>query len=189
MSHVLGPIFLHQDLVFLHYQEKILARQQQGKYLDMIYTPNPQDKMVITFRRWLEKSAGGGIPWSQECNPEIPLPEYDKRKLFDVWETHTKHCLTCQNALKNINRFKILTYVLAALCLCLGIIIDARTIAIQVATAAVTETATSVSGLALPPLGFWLAVGGAALFAFGGYKLQQLTRLFYVYEFEHADND
>jgi len=187
LGHVLSSLFLNQDLVFLHYQEKILARQEQGKYLDAVYTPNPQDKMVITFRRWLEKLAGGRIPWSQECNPEMPPAEYDKRKLFDVWETHTKNCRVCQDALKNINRFKILTYVLAGLCLGLGIIIDSRAIAIQVATAAVTET--SVSGLAVPPLGFWFAVGGAALFAFGGYKLQQLTRLFYVYEFEHADND
>ncbi|MGD1807410.1 hypothetical protein ACP6PL_18495 [Dapis sp. BLCC M126] len=109
-------------------------------------------------------------------------------KQFDVWETHTKHCLVCQDALKNINRLKILTYVVAGLCLCLGIVIDARAIAIQAATAAITETGTFVSGLAVPPLGFWFALGGATLFAFGGYKLQQLSRLFYVYEFEHADN-
>ncbi len=187
LNHLLGPIFLHQDLVFLHYQEKILANQQQGKYLDVVYTPNPQDKMVIIFRKWLEKRAGG-LPTALS-NPEMASPEYDKRKLFDVWETHTKHCLVCQDALKNINRLKILAYVVAGLCLCLGIIIDARAIAIQAATAAITETATSVSSLAVPPLGFWFAVGGAALFAFGGYKLQQLSRLFYVYEFEHADND
>ena len=188
LNHLLGPLFLHQDLVFLHYQEKILANKQEEKYLDAVYTPNPQDKMVITFRKWLEKRAGGGIPWSKECNPELPTPEYDRRKLFDVWETHTKNCMVCQNALKNINRFKILTYVVAVLCLCLGIIIDARAIAIQVATATITETGTSVSGFPLPPLGFWFALGGAALFAFSGYKLQQLIRLFYVYEFEHADN-
>ena len=187
LNHVLGPIFLHQDLVFLHYQEKILANQQQGKYLDVVYTPNPQDKMVIIFRKWLEKRAGG-LPTALS-NPEMASPEYDKRKLFDVWETHTKHCLVCQDALKNINRLKILTYVVAGLCLCLGIIIDARAIAIQAATAAITETGTSISALAVPPLGFWFALGGAALFAFGGYKLQQLSRLFYVYEFEHADNN
>ncbi|MDJ0520123.1 MAG: Rieske 2Fe-2S domain-containing protein [Trichodesmium sp. MO_231.B1] len=189
LGHILSHLFGHQDLVFLHYQEKILANRQEEKYLDAVYTPNPQDKMVITFRKWLEKRAGGGIPWSKECNPELPPPEYDKRKLFDVWETHTKHCRVCQDALKNINRLKILAYVVAGLCLCWGIIIDARAIAIQAATAAITETATSVSGLALPPLGFWFALGGAALFAFSGYKLQQLSRLFYVYEFEHADND
>ncbi|MGD1716543.1 Rieske 2Fe-2S domain-containing protein [Dapis sp. BLCC M172] len=189
LRHIITPLFTHQDLVFLHYQEKIIANRQEGKYLDLVYTPNPQDKMVITFRKWLEKRAGGGIPWAAECNPELPPPEYDKRKLFDVWETHTKDCRVCQDALKNINRLKILTYVVAGLCLCLGIIIDARAIAIQAATGAIIETVTSVSGLAVPPLGFWFAVGGAALFAFGGYKLQQLSRLFYVYEFEHADND
>lgn len=189
LNHLLAPLFLHQDLVFLHYQEKILANRQEGKYLDAVYTPNPQDKMVITLRKWLEDRAGGGIPWSAECNPEVLAAEYDKRKLFDVWETHTKHCQICQDALKNINRLTILAYVVAGLCLCLGIIIDARAIAIQAATAAIAQTATSVSALVVPPIGFWFAVGGAALFAFGGYKLKQLSRLFYVYEFEHADND
>ena len=189
LNHVLGPLFLHQDLVFLHYQQKTIETRVQDQWLDEVYTPNPQDKMVITLRKWLEKRAGGGIGWAAECNPELPPAEYDKRKLFDVWETHTKHCTVCQDALKNINRLTVLAFVLAGICLCLGIIIDARAIAVQAATAAINETNLSVSSWMVPPLGFWLAWAGGALFAFGGYKLKQFGKLFYVYEFEHADND
>jgi phenylpropionate dioxygenase-like ring-hydroxylating dioxygenase large terminal subunit len=189
LGHVLSSLFVHQDLVFLHYQEQILAKQPQGKWLDAVYTPNPQDKMVITFRQWLEKRAGGGIPWAAECDPQLPPPEYDKRKLFDVWETHTKHCQVCQDALKNINRLTILAYVMAGLCLGLGIIIDARAIAIQTAYSAISGTDVSISAWIVPPVGFWVALGSGALLAFAGYKLKQLSRLFYVYQFEHADND
>ncbi|HAC63895.1 MAG TPA: (2Fe-2S)-binding protein, partial [Cyanothece sp. UBA12306] len=61
LGHVLGSLFIHQDLVFLHYQEKIIARQGAKKWLTSVYTPNPQDKMVIALRKWLENRAGGGI--------------------------------------------------------------------------------------------------------------------------------
>ena len=80
----LASVFLHQDLVFLHYQEKILARRQQLNWLDAVYTPNPQDKMVITFRQWFKTRAGGNIPWDLGCKAQLPNAESDKRQLFDV---------------------------------------------------------------------------------------------------------
>ncbi len=107
LGHVLSSLFLHQDLVFLHYQQKILAKRQKGQWVNAVYTPNPQDKMVITFRQWLEKKAGGSIPWASGCNTDLPFLELDKQKLFDVWTTHTQHCKVCKDALKNIKRLRV----------------------------------------------------------------------------------
>lgn len=188
LGHVLASLFLHQDLVFLHYQEKILAQRGKGKWLDAVYTPNPQDKMVIAFRQWLLKRAGGGIPWASGCSPELPPAQGDKQKLFDVWTTHTQHCRNCQNALKNINRLTILAYVAAVVCLCLGVIVDARAVATKVAIATTGQKVTSFLTV-IPPAGFWWALGSAILFAMVGYLLKKFSRLFYVYEFEHAHND
>ncbi len=56
--------------------------------------------MVLTFRKWLEAKAGGGIPWALGCNPDLPPMETDKQKLFDVYSTHTKDCQVCQNQFK-----------------------------------------------------------------------------------------
>lgn len=176
LGHVLASLFLHQDMVFLHYQEKLLAKQQKERWLDAVFTPNPQDKMVIAFRQWWEKRAGGGIPWAAGCNAELPPAERDKQKLFDVWTTHTQNCRVCQDALKNINRLKVLAYILAAISLFLAVMIDARTLAIS-------------GDNFLPPLGFWLALVSGIVLAIGGYLLKKLSRLFYVYEFEHAHND
>jgi phenylpropionate dioxygenase-like ring-hydroxylating dioxygenase large terminal subunit len=187
LGHVLASLFLHQDLVFLHYQEKRLAKQGKGRWLDAVYTPNPQDKMIITFRQWLEKRAGGGIPWASGCSPDLPPAEQDKQKLFDVWATHTQECKVCQDALKNINRLCAFAYVAAVVCLCLGVIVDARAVAVKAAIATASQTATSI--LTAPPAGFWLALGGTILFATVGYLLKKFSRLFYVYEFEHARND
>jgi phenylpropionate dioxygenase-like ring-hydroxylating dioxygenase large terminal subunit len=186
LGHILASLFLHQDLVFLHYQEKILARRQQN-WLDAVYTPNPQDKMVITFRQWLKNRAGGSIPWYSASNAEFSSSELDKRQLFDVWETHTKNCVVCQKALKKINRLKLLSYIGAVACSFLAIAIDARAVAYK--------TATTVGSIDLsfwqtiPPTGFWIALAAAIILAIVGYLLQKLSRLFYVYEFEHSRND
>jgi phenylpropionate dioxygenase-like ring-hydroxylating dioxygenase large terminal subunit len=182
LIHVLASLFLHQDMVFLHYQEKTIAQRRKGKWLDAVFTPNPQDKMVITLRQWLEKRAGGGIPWAEGYSHDLPAAETDKQKLFDVWTTHTQHCTVCQNALKNINRLSVSAYVVAAVCLFLAIMLDARVVAMQ---AALGKSMFAI----FPPIGFWLTLGSGILLAIVGYQLKRLSRLFYVYEFEHARND
>jgi phenylpropionate dioxygenase-like ring-hydroxylating dioxygenase large terminal subunit len=188
LGHVLASLFLHQDMVFLHDQEKILAQGRKGKWVNAVYTPNPQDKMVIAFRQWLEKRAGGGIPWFSGCSLDLPPAERDKRKLFDVWTTHTQNCRVCQNALKNINRLTVLAYVAAVACLFLAVMVDARAVAMKVAIASAEQITASLLTV-VPPAGFWWALGGAILFVIVGYLLKKFSRLFYVYEFEHADNN
>jgi len=73
-------------------------------------------------------------------------------------------------------------------CFGLGVMVDARAVAIKVAAAPLEQTATSFLTV-VPPVGFWLAIGSAILFVIVGYLLKKFSRLFYVYEFEHAHND
>ena len=150
LGHVLASLFLHQDLVFLHYQEKTLAQRRPAKWLDAVYTPNPQDKMVIALRQWLRYRAGGGIPWAAGCDPALPPAEQDKQALFDVWSTHTQHCSVCRDALQRIKRITGLTYVGAVVCLVLGVMVDARAMALHAATQGDSALFT-----VLPPAGFW----------------------------------
>ncbi|MBV6621969.1 MAG: Rieske 2Fe-2S domain-containing protein [Rivularia sp. (in: Bacteria)] len=186
LGHILSSFFLHQDAVFLHYQEKFIAQAHHNRWLDKVYTPNPQDKMVVTFRQWLEKRAGGGVPWAAECDANLPPKEYNKAKLFDVWNTHTKNCIVCQNALKNIKRSINLSFAFAVACLFLAIFLDTRAIALKAATQQIDTS--SIFALA-PSMGFWLALVSAALSAAIGYFLRRLNKLFYVYEFNHSHND
>ncbi len=189
ISHLLATLFIHQDLVLLHYQEKNLAKKGIDKLLNLFYTPNPQDKMVNTFRQWFDKRAGGEIPWDENYERQLPSPERDKQKLFDVWNTHTKNCHVCQKALSNINRISVTSYLIAIICLCWGIIIDARYTAIKATQLYFAPEMFSSYLTWVPPLSFWLAAIGAVLFALTGYFLKKLTRLFYVYTFEHFHND
>jgi hypothetical protein len=72
-------------MVFLHHQEKILARRgyenaagATGEYVQHVFTPTPQDKGVIAFRKWLQYSAGGGVPWA-------PGREEEREEEKRVW--------------------------------------------------------------------------------------------------------
>ena len=181
----LASLFLHQDLIFLHYQEKTVAKRGKHKWLDKVYTPNPQDKAVIAFRQWLAKRAGGGVPWDADCNAQPLDSVADPEKLFDVWATHTSHCQVCQDALKNINRLIVSSYVGAIACLFLALFLDGRYVAIQSAI----EPASISVWHTLPPLGFGIAIASAVILAVTGYLLKKFSRLFYVYKFSHADND
>ncbi|WP_019507610.1 Rieske 2Fe-2S domain-containing protein [Pleurocapsa sp. PCC 7319] len=178
LGHVLASLFLHQDLVFLHYQEKIVSKKSKNRWLDAVYTPNPQDKAIVTFRQWLARKAGGGVAWDADCNSQLPHPELDKEKLFDVWATHTQHCRVCQDALKNINRLTVLSYIGAIACLFLALFIDERYLATE-----------GLKEVVFPSLEFWIAIISAIILATGGYLLKKLSRLFYVYKFSHVDND
>ncbi|MEM9165124.1 MAG: Rieske 2Fe-2S domain-containing protein [Cyanobacteria bacterium P01_F01_bin.4] len=181
LGHVLASLFLHQDMVFLHYQEKTVSKRQ-NRWLDEVYTPNPQDKMIIAFRQWLEKRGGGGIPWANES--ALPSPEHNKQQLFDVWQTHTQHCQVCQTALTRINWGKRFAYGLAIVLFGVALMLDARAIAL-----AAVEGSLANRWFTMPPVGFWGAIAAAILFAATGYGLKRLRQLFYVYEFEHAKND
>lgn len=183
LGHILASLFLHQDLVFLHYQERTLGQRGRDRWLNEVYTPNPQDKMIITFRQWLEYRAGGGVAWDEAIDPTHPPAEYDKTKLFDVWSTHTQHCRKCQQAKKNIDRAIAIAFIFAIGFLSAALMVDARSVALQ------HTLDNTISLWGLPPLAFWGLMGASGLFAIAVILLQKLRQLFYVYHFEHAQND
>ena len=178
LGHMVGSLFLHQDLVFLHHQERNVSRRQlthpQRRWIEEVYTPNPQDKMVVTFRQWLEQRAGGGVAWDEAC--DLTLPPLDKEQLFDVWAVHTQHCQLCQRALKRIDWAIVACFVAAIGIVVTAIVFDARAIALQ-------------GSVAWPSLTFWALIAGAVSLAIGARQLQKLRTLFFTYRFEHADND
>jgi phenylpropionate dioxygenase-like ring-hydroxylating dioxygenase large terminal subunit len=179
LGHILASVFLHQDLVFLHYQEKTIAdriSQSEGddRWLDAVYTPNPQDKMTITFRQWLDKRAGGGVPWAGDGT--LPEPEWDKRRLFDVWSTHTQHCQYCLAALARLRLARGVSFGLAIGLLVVAILVDVRGMVLF----------NQRNIVSLDFVG-WLALAlGVGAIGFG---IHRLIGLFYLYEFEHSQND
>ena len=165
LGHVLSPLFLHQDMVFLHAQEKILSKRGYNTNVEGTdakeYTGNilalSCDKGVLAFRKWMAL-AGGTIPWAPGTAP-LPEREFNKDKLFDTWHSHTKDCQYCLGALKNIKRIRNGLIVAGSLALGLGI--------------------------GASP---WRLLVALACFGLA-YGLEKFKGLFYKYEFEHALND
>ena len=109
MTHVLGPTFLHQDMVLLHQQEKIIAQGDgqalADKWKDQVFIPTSADKMTVMFYQWFGRH--GPVPWQgPEGADQMPPIERDQSKLFDTWEMHTKYCTHCQGALRNTEILK-----------------------------------------------------------------------------------
>lgn len=166
LLHISASLFLHQDGVFLHHQEKILAQRgydarpgaESEDYGAITYMCNSQDKGVISFRQWLKRRAGGGVPYAG--NPALPPRDHLGQYVNDVYNSHVKHCRHCLGALSNLKRARIASFV-----------------------------ASAIFVLARPVLGLVGAAVGAVVSAALGGALGKLIGLFYSYEYRHSDND
>ncbi|GLC46776.1 hypothetical protein PLESTB_001661000 [Pleodorina starrii] len=225
VSHVLAPMFLHQDLVFLHHQDREANRQQQQQQqlttaaaaagspggngaesgpgapsaplLNKYYMPGQADRGVAAWRNWLSTFGGGDVSYAPGTPPLGP-PERDRSKLFDTWNTHTRHCSICLTALKRIRAARAVAAAvgLAAAALAFGAAAVASAAAAAAAAAAAGSGTTGVSLSAVlqsasPLLLSWqglstVAVGVvAAVVVWLGAKLEQLM---HTYHYSHADN-
>jgi len=200
VSHVFGAKFIHQDQVFLHHQEKIVHQMMEigeiKKPADGYDMPTPSDKMVILFRQWYHQMSSGGIPWAPGT-PGMPPAERDSSKLFDTYNAHTKHCKSCQGAIKGTELGRLACAVGAAFAFAAGVVMYASYSASLAAAAAATGKGAAISFtsslvpmvLCAPPVAvvalFLLSAGLIALRA----ALGNLKQMFYLVEYSHADNN
>ena len=191
MTHVLGPTFLHQDMVLLHQQEKILARGDgqdiAQRWKDQVFIPTSADKMTVMFYQWFGKH--GPIPWAGPDGARLPPVERDQSKLFDTWEMHTKYCTHCQGALRNTEIIKWLAVAGAG----------AKAVWVVVALAFAAAAAGAAAGPgAEPGLGAVLSevppsvagdVFSALSLAGAAYGAHGFAGMFRSYPFSHAEED
>jgi phenylpropionate dioxygenase-like ring-hydroxylating dioxygenase large terminal subunit len=104
-------LILDGDMVFLHYQERMLQQRQQTESWKTAYKmPTAADKLIIEFRNWFDKYSGGKLPWQEVgINPPDILPMNQNRaQLLDRYHQHTQHCSSCRGALKMLQRWQII---------------------------------------------------------------------------------
>jgi len=122
LLHVTASLFLHQDQVFLHHQERMLYSSSKyafGNFSDgtlfnagltsdpkayssTYFMPNSHDKQLVDLRNWIHKKAGGGVKWGAAALTKGLPQRLKEADLFDVYESHTKNCATCMAAVKNM---------------------------------------------------------------------------------------
>ena len=187
MTHVLGPTFLHQDMVLLHQQEKIIAQGDgQGladKWKDQVFIPTGADKMTVMFYQWFGRN--GPIPWSGTAeNAQIPPIERDQSKLFDTWEMHTKYCTHCQGALRNT---EILKWIAVAGAGFKAVWATCLLAFAASAAGAAGEELNAVSLFAAVDPSFSSEVFNAFSLAVTAYGLAGFADMFRTYPFSHAE--
>lgn len=155
-----------QDALFLHHQERYLAKT--GKYSSLLHDdkapplhyskavlPVNSDFGVINFRNWLRQLAGGRIPYKFDPS----MPEASNDIVFDVWNAHTKYCKYCQTALSRLKKARFVFFSIATV---LGVL----------------RPSNRVSNI----VGVFLSAGIGLL-------LNKVIGMFYRYEFSHSHND
>ena len=119
VNHVMAASFLNQDAVFLHYQERHLAKT--GSYIsheksDRTNYMTPMfltkgDYGVAKYRTWLSRLAGGFVPYKNGG----ALSAADPADCFDQWHSHTSKCKICLDALKNLKKARMAAFVLSGI--------------------------------------------------------------------------
>lgn len=169
LQHIITSIFLHQDLVLLHYQDRILSSHSNyafgnfdnkfnlsnnfNLYAKNYYMPTENDKQIIALRRWISSKANGGPIWKSINGVSIPS-KLEPEQLFDVYNSHTKNCLICQKTLNNIMLIKNIAIV-----------------------------STLISLLVFNNILY------SGIFSIIIVICSKITELFYKYEFNHQDNN
>jgi hypothetical protein len=166
LNHVLAAMFLNQDGVFLHYQERNLAKtgsyvsykdgasSQQDFVRQML--PTETDRGVINYRTWLRKFAGGFIPYKNN----LPLSPVDEEICFDQFKSHTSKCKTCQTALGNLKKARLVAFFIST---CVAVLRPAPQKAVNLAAVLMTAGA--------------------------GFGINKFIGMFHRYEFSHSHND
>ena len=164
LNHVMASLFLNQDALFLHGQERALAHT--GKYRTATPGANDSyasnvlatsaDRGVMLFRTWMGKFANGHIPFRGDTT----MPASDNEVVFDVWNSHTKNCKYCLAALGRIKALRKVTFLASAL------------------VATIRPKFLGIVGSTLAALG----LSGLGL------ALSKLIGMFYRFEFSHAEN-
>ena len=191
MTHVLGPTFLHQDMVLLHQQEKIIAQGDgqdiANRWKDEVFIPTSADKMTVMFYQWFGRN--GPIPWDGRDGDAMPPIERDQSKLFDTWEMHTKYCTHCQGALRNTEALKVVAIAAAAWKAVWATCLLAFGASAAGAAAGAGVTPSLGDVIAAVDLSLVGEVFSALSLAGTAYGLHGFAGMFRSYPFSHAEED
>ncbi|MBP0017668.1 MAG: Rieske 2Fe-2S domain-containing protein [Cyanobacteria bacterium SBLK] len=101
-SHLNQMSILEDDQIFLHLQERELARTGES-YGRACYLPTCSDRFVVAYRQWIETY---GEPFPHAF---FPPTKTDRNILLERYQSHTQYCQSCRTALKRVQQFRIIT--------------------------------------------------------------------------------
>ncbi|WJX53180.1 hypothetical protein P8452_39206 [Trifolium repens] len=100
--HLEQNLVLDSDLYLLHLEEKKIMDVGQENWHEACFVPTKSDGLVIGFRKWLKKYAGGQVDWRGKYSGTLP-PTPPREQLFDRYWSHVVNCKSCNLAYKSLN--------------------------------------------------------------------------------------
>ncbi|KAI4317474.1 hypothetical protein L6164_025341 [Bauhinia variegata] len=104
--HVGQNLILDSDLYLLHVQEQKIMDVGQANWQRACFVPTKSDALVVGFRKWLNKYAGGQVDWRGKYSGVLP-PSPPREELMDRYWSHVVNCQSCNFAYKSLNILEV----------------------------------------------------------------------------------
>ncbi|KAJ6713485.1 IRON-SULFUR DOMAIN CONTAINING PROTEIN [Salix purpurea] len=108
--HVGQNLILDSDLYLLHVEERKIMDVGPANWQKACFVPTKSDALVVGFRRWLNKYAGGEVDWKGKYSGALP-PTPPREQLMDRYWSHVVNCRSCIAAHKGLNALEVVLQV------------------------------------------------------------------------------
>ncbi|CAB4312546.1 unnamed protein product [Prunus armeniaca] len=112
MFHVGQNLILDSDLYLLHVEERKIMDAGPNQWQKACFVPTKSDALVVGFRKWLIKYAGGQVDWRGKFSGALP-PTPPKEQLLDRYWSHVVSCSSCSAAHKGLRVLEVVLQVVS----------------------------------------------------------------------------
>ncbi|KAK1581797.1 hypothetical protein Q3G72_009104 [Acer saccharum] len=107
IPHILSNLVVDSDLYLLHIEEHKIMEVGAANWQKECFVPTRSDALVVGFRRWMTKYAGGQINWGGKFSPTSLPPTPPREQLMDRYWSHVVNCKSCSYAYKSLNTLEV----------------------------------------------------------------------------------
>ncbi|OWM69273.1 hypothetical protein CDL15_Pgr025460 [Punica granatum] len=104
--HIGQNLILDSDLYLLHVEEHKIMEVGSSNWQKACFVPTKSDALVVGFRKWLNKYAGGQVDWRGKFSGALP-PTPPRERLMDRYWSHVVNCSSCNTAYKGLNALEV----------------------------------------------------------------------------------
>ncbi|XP_044472321.1 protochlorophyllide-dependent translocon component 52, chloroplastic isoform X2 [Mangifera indica] len=112
MFHIGQNLILDSDLYLLHVEERKIMDVGSANWQKACFVPTKADALVVGFRRWLNRYAGGQIDWKGKYDGTLP-PTPPREQLMDRYWSHVVNCSSCNAAYQSLNALEVILQVIS----------------------------------------------------------------------------
>ncbi|TKY60016.1 Protochlorophyllide-dependent translocon component 52 [Spatholobus suberectus] len=110
--HVGQNLILDSDLYLLHVEEHKIMDIGPKNWQKACFVPTKSDALVIGYRKWLKKYAGGQVDWRGKYSGPLP-PTPPREQLMDRYWSHVVNCQSCNSAYKSLNVVEVMLQIIS----------------------------------------------------------------------------